>query len=112
MIDFVEKYFPTGFRQGKKKDKTTTRIKFESLAVGITLALREQEDLEPASVYFLDSKEFREFTSGDASSSKNNYSQFILNQCDDLLIFFFMALQSIPKINFLLKIKPKSCAIS
>jgi hypothetical protein len=71
MIDFVEKHFLTGFRQGKKKDKTTTRIKFESLAVGITLALREQEDLKPASVDFLDSKEFREFTSGDASSSKN-----------------------------------------
>jgi hypothetical protein len=71
MINFVEKYFPTVFRQGNKKDKTTTRIKFESLAVGITLALRQQKDLKPASVDFLDSKEFREFTSGDASSSKN-----------------------------------------
>ena len=71
MIDFVERYFPKGFRQGKKKDRTTTRIKFESLAVGITLALRQQENLQPASVKFLDSKEFREYTSSDASSSRN-----------------------------------------
>ncbi|BAY96451.1 hypothetical protein NIES37_03840 [Tolypothrix tenuis PCC 7101] len=71
MIDFVEMYFPRGFRQGKNKDRTTTRIKFESLAVGITLALREQNNLKPASVDFLDSNKFRDFTSSDASSSKN-----------------------------------------
>jgi hypothetical protein len=71
MLDFVERYFPTGFRQGKNKDRTTTRIKFESLAVGIALALRQQDNLQPASVDFIDSKDFREYTSSNASSSRN-----------------------------------------
>ncbi|MEH1794434.1 DUF262 domain-containing protein [Nostoc sp.] len=85
MIDFVEKYFPTGFRQGKKKDRTTTRIKFESLAVGITLALRQQENLKPASVDFLDSKEFIGYTSSDASSSRNKVIRRIEYVRDQIL---------------------------
>lgn len=85
MIDFVEMYFPTGFRQGKKKDRTTTRIKFESLAVGITLALRQQENLKPASVNFLDSKEFIGYTSSDASSSRNKVIRRIEYVRDQIL---------------------------
>ncbi len=71
MIYFVEKYFPNGFRQGKKLNKTTTRIKFESLAVGIALALREKKDLKPQSIEWINSEEFKKYTSSDASSSRN-----------------------------------------
>ena len=85
MVDFVDMYFPTGFKQGKKKDRTTTRIKFESLAVGITLALKQQENLKPASVDFLDSKEFRELTSSNASSSKNKVIRRIEYVRDQIL---------------------------
>ncbi|MEI2578218.1 DUF262 domain-containing protein [Scytonema sp. PRP1] len=71
MINFVEKYFPNGFRQGKKLDRTTTRIKFESLAAGTALALREKKDLKPQSTEWINSEEFRKYTSSDASSSRN-----------------------------------------
>lgn len=85
MIDFVEMYFPTGFRQGKNKDRTTTRIKFESLAVGIALALRQQKDLQPASVDFIYSEKFREYTSSDASSSRNKVIRRIEYVRDQIL---------------------------
>ncbi|MCC3572682.1 MAG: DUF262 domain-containing protein [Microcoleus sp. PH2017_40_RAT_O_B] len=71
MLNFVEKYFPQGFRQGKNGARTTTRIKFESLAVGVALALRQSRNLEPKSTEFLNSKEFKDYTKSDASSSKN-----------------------------------------
>lgn len=69
MIDFVEQYFPKGFRQGKDYNKTTTRIKFESLAAGVALALREKRDIKPSSTAWINSKEFHDYTKGDASSS-------------------------------------------
>jgi hypothetical protein len=86
MLNFVEMYFPTGFRQGKNRDRTTTRIKFESLAVGIALALRQEENLQPASVDFLYSDKFREYTKSDASSSGNKVSrriEYVRDQISD-----------------------------
>ena len=71
MLNFVEKYFPQGFRQGKNGARTTTRIKFESLAVGVALALRKNSNLEPKSTELLNSKQFKDLTKSDASSSKN-----------------------------------------
>lgn len=85
MLDFVERYFPAGFRQGKNKDRTTTRIKFESLAVGIALGLRQQDNLQPASVDFIDSQEFREYTSSNASSSRNKVIRRIEYVRDQIL---------------------------
>lgn len=70
MLDFVEKYFPKGFRQGKDYAKTTTRIKFESLSVGIALALKEKKDIKPKSTKWLDSEDFKKYASGDGSSSR------------------------------------------
>lgn len=70
MLDFVEQYFPNGFRQGRNYDKTTTRIKFESLSVGIALALREKIDVIPKSLDWFNSGSFKDLTGGDASSSK------------------------------------------
>jgi len=71
MLNFVEKYFPQGFRQGKNGARTTTRIKFESLAVGVALALRKNSNLEPKSTELLNSQQFKALTKSDASSSKN-----------------------------------------
>ena len=71
MLNFVEKYFPKGFRQGKDYARTTTRIKFESLSVGVALALRERSNLEPKSTNWLKSKEFKDYTKSTASSSRN-----------------------------------------
>lgn len=85
MIDFVDKYFPKGFRQGKNYNRTTTRIKFESLAVGIALALREKRDLKPNSIEWINSDEFKNYTKSDASSSKNKVIRRIEYVRDQLL---------------------------
>lgn len=69
MLQFVAQHFPNGFkRQGYN---TVPRIRFEAIAVGVTLALRERPDLEPEDVQpWLESKEFRTHTRSDASNSR------------------------------------------
>ena len=85
MLNFVEKYFPQGFRQGKNGARTTTRIKFESLAVGVALALRETSNLEPKSTELLNSQDFKNYTKSDASSSKKKVASRIEYVRDRLL---------------------------
>jgi len=69
MLDFVDKYFPNGFSKSKGNVKTP-RIRFEAISVGVALALREKSDLEPKSMKWLDSPEFKEYTTSDASNSR------------------------------------------
>jgi len=85
MLNFVEQYFPKGFRQGKDDARTTTRIKFESLSVGVALALRERSNLEPKSTNLLKSKEFKDYTKSTASSSRNKVVKRIEYVRDQLL---------------------------
>lgn len=66
---FVEKHFPHGFAKGDSS-RATPRVRFEALAVGTNLALREQPDLKPPPVRsWLDSEEFRTHTTTHASNS-------------------------------------------
>jgi hypothetical protein len=69
MLDFVEKYFPTGFSKAKGHVRTP-RIRFEAISVGVALALKENPQLVPNSIDWLDSKEFKEYTTSDASNSR------------------------------------------
>jgi hypothetical protein len=46
MLRFVEKYFPNGFRRSAS-GKFVPRARFEAIAVGVALALRENSDLVP-----------------------------------------------------------------
>ncbi|MDZ8088780.1 MAG: DUF262 domain-containing protein [Nostoc sp. DedQUE12b] len=69
MLDFVERYFPNGFRKGKKHT-TTPRIRFEAISVGVALALREKSEFEPVSMEWLNSEQFKEYTTSDASNSR------------------------------------------
>ncbi len=69
MIEFVEKHFPDGFRSGKKFNQTTTRIKFESLSVGIALALREKKNLQYQGNDLPNTKEFKQYTKRSVSNS-------------------------------------------
>lgn len=85
MLDFVEKYLPNGFRIGKKLNKTTTRIKFESIAIGITLALRQNLAIKLQTSEWLNSKEFKDYTKSDGSSSKNKVIRRIEYVRDQLL---------------------------
>jgi uncharacterized protein with ParB-like and HNH nuclease domain len=88
MLDFIQKYFPDAlhiYRKIKKEKEPTTRIKFESITVGVALALRENQDLIPKSTSFIDSKEFNEITKSDASSSRKKVIRRIEYVRDRLL---------------------------
>lgn len=66
---FVQQHFPNGFR--REGYNTVPRIRFEAIAVGVTLALREQSNLQPTNVTaWLDSPEFIKHTRSDASNSR------------------------------------------
>jgi len=68
MVDFVEKYFPYGFRKVRNA-KSTPRVRFEAISVGVHLALQINPDLVPASMDWLYSDQFKEHTTSDASNS-------------------------------------------
>jgi hypothetical protein len=84
MLDFVEKYFPNGFSKAKGHVKTP-RIRFEAISVGAALALREKSTLEPKSIKWLESPEFKEYTTSDASNSKPKVIRRIEYVRDQLL---------------------------
>lgn len=70
MLAFVNTYFPNGFKK-TATSKSTPRVRFEALAVGVTLALRDNPNLQPTNVTdWLQSDEFKEHTTSDASNSK------------------------------------------
>jgi len=73
VLDFVNRTFPLGFR---KLDgaKTTPRVRFEAIAIGTDLALRERpeifdKDIDVSS--WIDSPEFKEITTSDAANVKS-----------------------------------------
>ena len=70
MLEFVDTYFPNGFIKLKGHVRTP-RIRFEAISVGVALALREKTDLETKTIEeWLDSSEFKEYTTSDASNSR------------------------------------------
>lgn len=69
MLDFVDKYIPNGFSKGTGYVRTP-RIRFEAISVGVALALRKKSDLVPKPMEWLDSEEFKKYTTSDASNSK------------------------------------------
>jgi hypothetical protein len=84
MLDFVDKYFPNGFSKAKGHVKTP-RIRFEAISVGVALALREKSNLVPKSIKWLDSPEFKEYTTSDASNSRPKVIKRIEYVRDQLL---------------------------
>lgn len=69
-MEFVAKYFPNGF--AKTKNATTTpRVRFEAIAVGVNLALRNNPDLTPNTPVneWITSQEFVKHTTTHASNS-------------------------------------------
>ena len=89
MLAFVQKYIPNSlhiYRKTKNCYEPTTRIKFESITVGIALALRENPNLVPKSTSFLDSDNLKKLTKSDASSSQNKVThriEYVRNQLLD-----------------------------
>lgn len=71
MLDFVDAHFPYGFKK-TPNHRSTPRVRFEAIAVGVTLALRENANLKPAIPVkdWLESKEFEEHVTSDAANNK------------------------------------------
>jgi Protein of unknown function DUF262 len=68
-MQFVQRYFPYGFAKSGNA-KTTPRVRFEAISVGVNLALREKADLVPPPVSsWLESEEFNQHTTTHASNS-------------------------------------------
>lgn len=84
MLNFVTQHFPNGFK--RVGYKTVPRIRFEAIAVGVSLALRENPDLTPGDVgEWLDSPEFIKHTRSDASNSRPKLINRIHYVRDNLL---------------------------
>jgi hypothetical protein len=84
MLDFVDKYFPYGFKKSENAT-TTPRVRFETLSVGVHLALQKKPDLVPPKIDWLDSKEFKVHTRSDASNSRHKVKARIEFVRDKLL---------------------------
>lgn len=69
MLNFVDRYFPSGFTKGTNST-TTPRVRFEALSVGTNLALRIDPELVPRNLNWMDSEDFRIHTRSDASNSR------------------------------------------
>lgn len=70
MLSAVKKNFPEGF-QKKGRGKKVPRVRFEAIAVGIGLAFRVNPQLTVHNVdSWLESSEFKELTTSDASNNR------------------------------------------
>lgn len=84
MLNFVKKYFPNGFAKTKGA-KSTPRVRFEAISVGVALALRENPKLVPQNMDWLDSEKFKEHTTTHASNSPSRVKGRILYVKNKLL---------------------------
>lgn len=84
MLDFVNKHFEYGFAKVKNA-KTTPRVRFEAIAVGTALALREQPELNVDDISWVNSEKFKELTTSDASNNQNKLVNRIEYVRDQLL---------------------------
>ena len=88
MLNLVSTYFPNGFK--RTGYTTVPRIRFEAIAVGVSLALREMPELAPVNIdQWLDSQEFIKHTRSDASNSRPKLMNRIHYVRDNLLSKIF-----------------------
>lgn len=69
VMRFAETYMEPPYFARKGRDNATPRVRFEALSVGICLALQQNPNLQPANFYWLESMEFKELTTSDASNN-------------------------------------------
>jgi hypothetical protein len=70
MLDFVRSYFPYGFAK-TPTSRSTPRVRFEAISVGVNLALRKDSDLVPRNPRrWLESAAFDQQTTTHASNSQ------------------------------------------
>lgn len=77
MLLFIDKFFPYGFKKASNY-KSTPRVRFEAISIGVSLALKEKEDLIPGSVLeWLESDEFKIHTRSDAANNTSKVTNRI-----------------------------------
>jgi uncharacterized protein with ParB-like and HNH nuclease domain len=70
MLNFVEQNIPYGFRKSENSN-SIARTRFEAISIGVTLALRESENLITNNVAeWLNSDEFKEQTTSGSANNK------------------------------------------
>lgn len=70
MLNFVNENFTYGFKKALNHN-TTPRVRFETISVGVTLALRIKSKLQPVNVNtWLNSQEFEVHTTSDAANNR------------------------------------------
>lgn len=70
MLCFVKHNFPYGFRKSENSS-SVARTRFEAIAVGVTLALRERDNLVTDNIIeWLNSSEFKEQTTSGSANNK------------------------------------------
>jgi len=69
MLKFVDKNFENGFAKSTNS-KSTPRVRFEAISVGVHLALLEKPLLDIVTIDWLDSDEFKKHTSAEGANSK------------------------------------------
>ena len=84
MCKFVEKYFANGFAKPDSQ-KAVPNVRFEAISVGTALALREKPDLVPTDMSWLDSEEFKQKTTTDASNNPGRLRERVEFVRDSLL---------------------------
>lgn len=83
-LNFVEVNFPFGFKKSKSS-KSTPRARFEAIAIGVNLALRENPELANPNLDWLSSEEFKTKTTSDAANNKSKLTGRIYYVKDKLL---------------------------
>ena len=86
MLDFVDKYFPYGFKK-TINHASTPRVRFEAISVGVSLALKEKPNFIPRKAVssWINSEEFEEHTTSDAANNRNRFTGRIEYVRDKLL---------------------------
>lgn len=67
---FIEQNLPNGFKR-TESSKTIPKVRFEAISIGVNLALRENPNLTIIDYKWLESIEFKRWTTSDASNNKN-----------------------------------------
>lgn len=84
MLKFVQDNFEFGF--AKTVNATTTpRVRFEAISVGVALALKERPDLHVNNVCWINTDEFKEHTTSDASNNEGKLAARVEYVRDKLL---------------------------
>jgi hypothetical protein len=82
MLKFVNKYLPDGFTKTKTSQKTP-RVRWDSIAVGVNLALRENPSAKPKDLSWLNSDQYKYITTHggqNAPSAIKERIEFVKNK--------------------------------